>query len=84
LIGEGEWKRTLVPGPRKIMSEADWMFFNRHFHANETLYSAIEEEIFELPPGEESPKAIRQSRSGRANATGRSMASYRRPLRRAA
>jgi hypothetical protein len=52
LLESGEWGRSPVPSaPRKIMSDPDWQFYNKHFHANETLYGPIEAEIFELPPG---------------------------------
>jgi hypothetical protein len=67
------------------MSDADWGFYVTHYFANEELYGSIGPELLELPPGEVSPKTTRARRSrGRANATGRSVGSYRIPRRRAA
>jgi hypothetical protein len=74
LDGVGEWRKVPMPGAsRKIMSDADWRFYNQHYYANQEFYEGMGPEIFELPPGEVSPKVGRKRRSGgRANRTGRS------------
>lgn len=76
----GEWKKTPIEGAaRKVMSDADWAFYTHHYYANVDLYGSIGPELLELPPGEVSPKTVRAGRRpGRANATGRSVGSYRR------
>ncbi len=74
----GEWVETVVPGAeRKVMSEEDWRFYVRHYHANEGLYEGIGPQLLELPPGAISPRTIRRGRSSGHNQTGRSRASYR-------
>jgi len=71
----GEWHKVLVPGaPRNVMSEEDWRFYNSHYYSNVDFYSGMGIDIFEAPPDQESPPAIR--RPGRANRTGRSVGSY--------
>jgi len=84
LDGVGEWRKVPMPGAsRKIMSDADWRFYNQHYYANQEFYEGMGPEIFELPPGEVSPKVGRKRRSGgRAHRTGRSVASYGAPARR--
>jgi hypothetical protein len=79
----GEWTKVEVAGaPRKLMSDADWLFYTRHFYANEELYGPIAADLFELPPGEVSPRVHSRGRARRRLGRGGTPRTEREAMRR--
>jgi hypothetical protein len=78
LDDEGVWHSEKIPGAKPTMlSDDDWRFFLAHAHANEDFYEGAEPlETPEDHGGFYKSNRRGVQRSGRHNATGRSVGSY--------